>query len=98
MSDMVPNLRGRWSLRDPLQRPNATCRIGQGASAMVPATVIAVIVGSIIEVLCAPISGGGDGNRTHCLLHAMQALYQLSYTPKGGMQSTTRVRTGLWPL
>jgi hypothetical protein len=31
-------------------------------------------------------------------LHAMQALYQLSYTPKGGMHSTTRLRTGPWPL
>ncbi len=26
---------------------------------------------------------GGDGDRTHYLLHAMQALYQLSYAPKG---------------
>ena len=27
--------------------------------------------------------GGGDGDRTHYLLHAMQALYQLSYAPVG---------------
>ena len=27
---------------------------------------------------------GGDGDRTHYLLHAMQALYQLSYAPDGG--------------
>ncbi len=27
---------------------------------------------------------GGDGDRTHYLLHAMQALYQLSYAPVGG--------------
>src|SRR5207245_1326387 len=27
---------------------------------------------------------GGDGDRTHYLLHAMQALYQLSYAPIGG--------------
>src|SRR5258706_9936983 len=26
---------------------------------------------------------GGDGDRTHYLLHAMQALYQLSYAPIG---------------
>ena len=26
-------------------------------------------------------TGGGDGDRTHYLLHAMQALYQLSYAP-----------------
>jgi hypothetical protein len=26
---------------------------------------------------------GGDGDRTHYLLHAMQALYQLSYAPVG---------------
>ena len=26
---------------------------------------------------------GGDGDRTHYLLHAMQALYQLSYAPEG---------------
>src|SRR5437879_1332807 len=29
-------------------------------------------------------TGGGDGDRTHYLLHAMQALYQLSYAPIGG--------------
>ena len=29
--------------------------------------------------------GGGDGDRTHYLLHAMQALYQLSYAPIGGV-------------
>ncbi len=28
-------------------------------------------------------TGGGDGDRTHYLLHAMQALYQLSYAPVG---------------
>ena len=28
---------------------------------------------------------GGDGDRTHYLLHAMQALYQLSYAPIGGI-------------
>ena len=27
--------------------------------------------------------GGGEGDRTHYLLHAMQALYQLSYAPEG---------------
>ena len=30
------------------------------------------------------LRGGGDGDRTHYLLHAMQALYQLSYAPNGG--------------
>jgi hypothetical protein len=28
-------------------------------------------------------TGGGDGDRTHYLLHSMQALYQLSYAPVG---------------
>ncbi len=28
--------------------------------------------------------GGGEGDRTLYLLHAMQALYQLSYAPNGG--------------
>src|SRR5450755_2826552 len=28
-------------------------------------------------------TSGGDGDRTHYLLHAMQALYQLSYAPVG---------------
>ena len=31
----------------------------------------------------AGVNGGGDGDRTHYLLHAMQALYQLSYAPIG---------------
>ena len=29
------------------------------------------------------LRSGGDGDRTHYLLHAMQALYQLSYAPEG---------------
>ena len=34
--------------------------------------------------------GGGKRDRTADLLHAMQALYQLSYTPKFGGESGTR--------
>jgi hypothetical protein len=39
-------------------------------------------------VRCNLIFGGAKGSRTPDLLHAMQALYQLSYGPKfsGGMQ------------
>ena len=33
--------------------------------------------------VCKRPNGGGDGDRTHYLLHAMQALYQLSYAPVG---------------
>ncbi|SCW08958.1 hypothetical protein ESCNG_110041 [Neisseria gonorrhoeae] len=32
--------------------------------------------------VCAFLSGGGKRDRTADLLHAMQALYQLSYTPE----------------
>lgn len=31
--------------------------------------------------LSSVFKSGADGSRTHCLLHAMQALYQLSYSP-----------------
>jgi hypothetical protein len=34
-----------------------------------------------INNLLSKVSGGGKQNRTADLLHAMQALYQLSYTP-----------------
>src|SRR5947209_4263723 len=34
--------------------------------------------------LTCNFTGGGDGDRTHYLLHAMQALYQLSYAPVAG--------------
>ena len=34
--------------------------------------------------------GGGKRDRTADLLHAMQALYQLSYTPACGGESGTR--------
>lgn len=33
-------------------------------------------------MVCAFLFGGGKRDRTADLLHAMQALYQLSYTPK----------------
>ena len=36
------------------------------------------------------LSGGGKRDRTADLLHAMQALYQLSYTPACGGESGTR--------
>ena len=35
-------------------------------------------------------TGGGKRDRTADLLHAMQALYQLSYTPKFGGESGIR--------
>jgi hypothetical protein len=34
-------------------------------------------------------TGGGEGNRTHDLLHAMQALYQLSYAPRRPENNTS---------
>ena len=33
-------------------------------------------------MVCAFLFGGGKRDRTADLLHAMQALYQLSYTPE----------------
>ena len=38
--------------------------------------------------------GGGDGDRTHYLLHAMQALYQLSYAPEGIAHVTSLATLG----
>jgi hypothetical protein len=37
------------------------------------------------------VVGGDKQNRTADLLHAMQALYQLSYTPKNGTAITVYV-------
>ena len=38
--------------------------------------------------------GGADGTRTHDLLHAMQALYQLSYAPEGRSRYQQRIVNG----
>jgi hypothetical protein len=35
----------------------------------------------MLLAVCGPLSGGGKRDRTADLLHAMQALSQLSYTP-----------------
>ena len=42
-------------------------------------------------------SGGGERNRTADLLHAMQALYQLSYTPDEAPAVLLAEWTGLEP-
>ena len=44
----------------------------------------------------ASLLGGGEGDRTLYLLHAMQALYQLSYAPDGAftLPADGRVPTG----
>jgi hypothetical protein len=47
---------------------------------------------------CPTLAGGDDGTRTHDLLVANQALYQLSYVPGKGRPSTLeRDRANGWP-
>src|SRR5712691_1988391 len=58
--------------------PRYTCdRVGDRTSNHDPEGDNAGEKGTVLHI------SGGDGDRTHYLLHAMQALYQLSYAPKG---------------
>ena len=42
----------------------------------------------------APLTGGGEGSRTPDPLNAIQVLYQLSYTPSGGVGNSSKIARG----
>src|SRR5262245_40531502 len=63
------------------RRAAGALRFEQATSGVGPSGTRCCIL-TRVDVVTRPTSGG-DGNRTHYLLHAMQALYQLSYAPDG---------------
>ncbi len=44
--------------------------------------------------LDVPLRGGGEGSRTPDPLNAIQVLYQLSYTPSGGLANSGKIALG----
>jgi hypothetical protein len=63
-------------------------RITVVTTARPKAALLKAVCGSIHQPVIRQKSGGGERDRTDDLLLAKQALYQLSYTPKGALTGT----------